>query len=148
LHDLGKLAVSDAVLRKPGKLTAAEFEQIKGHAAAGAAILSGSTSAVLCLAQEIALSHHEWWDGSGYPAGLGGDAIPLSGRIVALADVYDALTHARPYKRAWSAARAAAEIQRLSGRQFDPAVVDAFGSLHPRELVGPLASGEQLREVA
>jgi response regulator RpfG family c-di-GMP phosphodiesterase len=148
LHDIGKLAVSDSVLLKPGKLTAEEFEQVKGHARAGAAILSGSTSAVLCLAREIALTHHEWWDGSGYPAGLKGDGIPLSGRIVACADVFDALTHARPYKQAWPLAEAVAEVCRLGGRQFDPAVVAAFRELNPTELVGPLASRSHLEAVA
>ena len=126
LHDIGKLAISDTILLKPGKLTPEEFAQIKTHPAAGAAILSGSTSQVLRLAEEIALSHHEWWDGSGYPAGLRGQAIPLSGRIVALADVFDALTHARPYKPAWPVNHALAEIDRLAGRQFDPDIAAAF----------------------
>jgi putative two-component system response regulator len=137
LHDIGKLAIPDAILLKPGKLTDAELEQIKGHAAAGAAILAGSTSEVLCLAQEIALSHHEWWDGSGYPNGLSGEAIPVSGRIVALADVFDALTHARPYKEAWTAGDAVAEVCRLRGRQFEPSVVDAFMRLDPHDPVIP-----------
>jgi len=148
LHDIGKLAVSDTLLLKPGKLTAAEFEQIKGHAAAGAAILSGSNYDVLYLAQEITLTHHGWWDGSGYPAGLKGDAIPLSGRIVALADVFDALTHARPDKQAWPLDEAVAEVRRLAGRQFDPAVVDAFHELDSGELVRPLAARSHLKAVA
>ncbi|MHB1567623.1 MAG: HD-GYP domain-containing protein [Solirubrobacteraceae bacterium] len=126
LHDLGKLAISDTILLKPGKLTPEEFTQVKAHPAAGAAILSGSASEVLRLAEEIALTHHEWWDGSGYPAGLSAERIPLSGRIVALADVFDALTHARPYKPAWARDRAIAEIDRLTGHQFDPEVVAAF----------------------
>jgi putative two-component system response regulator len=138
LHDIGKLAVSDALLLKPGKLTPDEVLQMKRHAAAGAAILSGSTSDVLRLASEIALSHHEWWDGSGYPNGLKGDAIPLSGRIVAIADVFDALAHARPYKQAWPLDDAVAEIERLCGRQFDPAIVEAFHTLDPQTLVGPV----------
>jgi putative two-component system response regulator len=140
LHDIGKLAVSDAVLRKPGPLTAHEFEQVKLHAVAGATILSASSTEVLRLAQEIALSHHEWWDGSGYPAGVQGIAIPLSGRIVALADVFDALTHTRPYKAPWSVERAVAEVKRLRGSQFDPDVVDAFLTLDPGRLVAPIAS--------
>jgi putative two-component system response regulator len=144
LHDIGKLAVSDSLLLKPGKLTGNEFEQIKGHAAAGAAILSGSTYDVLCLAEEIALTHHEWWDGSGYPAGLAGEAIPLGGRIVALADVFDALTHPRPYKPAWPLADALAEVERLSGRQFDPDVADAFRALDPLLLVGPVAVAQNV----
>jgi response regulator RpfG family c-di-GMP phosphodiesterase len=136
LHDIGKLSVSDAVLRKPGRLTAEECEKVKTHTSVGAAILSGSHSAVLQLAAEIALTHHEWWDGSGYPGGLSGDAIPLSGRIVALADVFDALTHIRPYKNAWSISRAVAKITALAGRQFDPAVVAAFRQLGLDELAG------------
>jgi hypothetical protein len=144
LHDIGKLAVSDALLLKPGKLTGEEFEQVKKHPAAGAAILSGSTYDVLCLAEEIALTHHEWWDGSGYPAGLSGEAIPLSGRIVALADVFDALTHPRPYKQAWLLADAVAEIERLQGSQFDPAVVDAFRGLDPVALVGPISTSSRV----
>ncbi len=140
LHDIGKLAVSDSILLKAERLTEDEFEQIKGHAALGADILSGSTSEVLDLAQEIALTHHEWWDGSGYPNALAGEDIPLSGRLVALADVFDALTHERPYKPAWSIVDAVAEIRRLDGAQFDPQVVNAFLGLDPRELVQPLAS--------
>ena len=148
LHDIGKLAVSDTVLLKPGKLTDEEFEQIKGHPAAGAAILSGSTSDVLRLAEEIALTHHEWWDGSGYPAGLRGEAIPLSGRIVAIADVFDALTHARPYKRAWPLREALVEIHRFRERRFDPALVDAFERLDPHELTRPVAPEPGLSAVA
>jgi putative two-component system response regulator len=126
LHDLGKLAVADAVLLKAGKLTHEEFEQVKGHAEAGASILSGAHSDVLRMGREIARTHHEWWDGTGYPHGLGGTAIPAAGRIVALADVYDALTSPRPYKNAWTHDQARAELVRLRGRQFDPDVVDAF----------------------
>lgn len=140
LHDIGKLAIPDAILLKPGRLTPEEYEQMKGHAAAGAAILAGSRSDALRLAGEIALTHHEWWDGGGYPAGLSGEAIPLCGRIVALADVFDALTHERPYKHAWEADEAAAEIGRLAGRQFDPAVVRVFDELDPAALVSPAAS--------
>ena len=135
LHDVGKLAIPDAILLKPGKLTPAEFEQVKQHTTAGAAILAGSASEVLRLAEEVALTHHEWWNGHGYPAGLKGSAIPLSGRIVALADVFDALTHARPYKSRWTVEQALAEITRLKGRQFDPALVDAFNRLNPHAFV-------------
>jgi putative nucleotidyltransferase with HDIG domain len=135
LHDLGKLSLPDSILLKPAKLSVAEYRKVKRHPAAGAAILRGSSSRVLRLAEEIALTHHEWWDGSGYPAGLKGDEIPLAGRIVALADVFDALTHARPYKRAWPIGRAVAEIERLAGRQFDPRLVKAFLALDPSGLV-------------
>jgi putative two-component system response regulator len=144
LHDIGKLAVSDTILLKPGTLTPEELEVMRGHAAAGAAILAGSNSEVLRAGQEIALTHHEWWDGSGYPAGLEGEAIPPSGRIVAVADVFDAMTHARPYKEAWPVAKAFEEICRLAGRHFDPAVVEAFCKLDPHELVGTLASRSHL----
>jgi putative two-component system response regulator len=137
LHDIGKLAVPDAILLKPGKLTVEEFDQVKEHAAVGASILSGSSSEVLCLAEEIALTHHEWWDGSGYPAGLEGDSIPVSGRIVALADVFDALIHTRPYKAAWPLTKAVREIRNLAGRQFDPRIVDLFCELDPSEFVDP-----------
>ena len=99
LHDLGKLSLPDAILLKPAKLSVAEYRKVKRHPAAGASILSGSSSRVLRLAEEIALTHHEWWDGGGYPAGLKGEEIPLAGRIVALADVFDALTHALRTRR-------------------------------------------------
>lgn len=147
LHDLGKLSVSDTILLKPGKLSTEEYEQMKTHANVGAAILAGSSSDVLRLAEEIARTHHEWWDGSGYPAGLRGEAIPLSGRIVALADVFDALTHARPYKQAWSVEATAAEIRRLNGRQFDPEIVAAFGELDVKALTA-LAGHPQLQALA
>lgn len=126
LHDVGKVAVSDSLLLKPGKLTAEEFEQVKRHAAAGASILAASNSAVLRVAEEIARGHHEWWNGSGYPSGLVREEIPLSARIVAIADVFDALTHVRPYKGAWPVEQAVEEVRRLSGQQFDPQVVAAF----------------------
>jgi PAS domain S-box-containing protein len=134
LHDVGKLGVSDQLLLKPGKLTAAEYERMKEHTTDGAAILANSNSDVLQLAEQIALSHHEWWNGNGYPHGLEGDQIPLPARIVAVADVFDALTHRRPYKHAWPVERAIAEIRRLSGSQFDPRVVDAFNKLNPQTL--------------
>jgi putative two-component system response regulator len=148
LHDIGKVAVPDAVLLKPGKLTDEEFDLMRKHAAAGADILAGSNSDVLRCAREIALTHHEWWDGGGYPAGIAGEAIPLSGRIAALADVFDALTHARPYKEAWPIADAVAEVRSLAGRQFDPAVVSAFDELDPSRLVRPVATGPELAPVA
>jgi putative two-component system response regulator len=136
LHDIGKLGVSDTILLKPGRLTDEELKTMRLHAALGAQILSGSSSDVLQLAERIALTHHEWWDGGGYPRGLKEDEIPQCGRIVALADVFDALTHARPYKEAWSVDRAVAEVHRLRGVQFDPAVVEAFDHLDAEELVG------------
>lgn len=135
LHDLGKLAVPEMILLKAGRLTDAEFDQVRGHPVAGAAILSDGASPVLRLAAEIALTHHEWWDGTGYPAGLQGEATPRSGRIVALADVFDALTHARPYKAPWTIDAALVEIHRLRGRQFEPTVVEAFVRLDLMQLV-------------
>ncbi len=138
LHDIGKLAVPDGILLKPGPLADYEREVMQGHAEAGRRVLSGSGSPVLKMASVIAASHHERWDGMGYPAGLSGEAIPLVGRVVAVADVYDALTHDRPYKSAWPAERAIAEIKRAAGSHFDPRVVAAF--LATRELVAtPLA---------
>jgi PAS domain S-box-containing protein/putative nucleotidyltransferase with HDIG domain len=142
LHDIGKLGVSDTVLLKPGKLTPEELEHMRQHAETGATILSGSSSDVLGLAEQIAQSHHEWWNGTGYPAGLRGDEIPLCARIVAVADVFDALTHKRPYKQAWPVEEAVAEIRRLRGVQFDPQVVDAFDELDPYVLAGFRAHNE------
>jgi putative two-component system response regulator len=148
LHDIGKLGVPDAILLKSGPLADAEIELMRTHTTVGAAILSGSTSDVLQLAERIALTHHEWWDGSGYPNGLQGEAIPQCGRIVALADVFDALTHARPYKEAWPVERAAAEVQRLRERHFDPDVVDAFEGLDASELAGEPKRGRGDLETA
>jgi putative two-component system response regulator len=125
LHDVGKIGIPDAVLLKLGKLTDDEFALVKTHTTIGARILSGSHFGLLRLAEEIAFSHHERWDGSGYE-GMVGEAIPLAGRIVAIADVFDALTQKRPYKAAWSIADAVQEIDRQRNRQFDPALVDAF----------------------
>ncbi len=133
LHDVGKLALSDTIVLKRGKLTDAEMQEVRKHPEDGARILANSNSDVLQLAEQIALGHHEWWDGSGYPFGLAGEEIPQCARIVAVADVYDALTHARPYKQAWPIEQAIDEIRSLSGRQFDPDVVDALLELdHPR----------------
>ena len=147
LHDVGKLGVSDSVLLKPGKLTPQELEHMRRHAETGATILSGSSSAVLRAAEEIARCHHEWWDGTGYPSRLQGEEIPLSARIVALADVFDALTHKRPYKPAWPVDEAVAEIHRLRSLQFDPQVVDAFDRLDPYRLAG-IARPDEARQAA
>jgi len=125
LHDVGKIGVPDTILLKMGKLTAVEFEVVKQHTVIGARILSGGKFPLLRLAEEIAFSHHERWDGDGY-AGMRNTNIPLAGRIVAVADVFDALTQQRPYKPAWPVAEAIAEIERQRDRQFDPGVVDAF----------------------
>jgi putative two-component system response regulator len=126
LHDVGKIGITDSILLKPGRLTSEEFATMKAHATIGANLLSGGQSGLVQLAELIARTHHERWDGSGYPQGLRGEEIPLCGRIVALADVFDALTHERPYKQAWPVAQAAQEIQNQSGRQFDPHLVSIF----------------------
>jgi putative two-component system response regulator len=135
LHDIGKIGVSDALLLKRGTYTLEDAAEMREHAAIGARILSGSTNELLTLAEEIALTHHERWDGSGYPQGLRGDAIPLSGRIVAVADVFDALAHRRPYKEAWPVPRAVSEIADGAGSAFDPRVAEAFGRLDHAALV-------------
>lgn len=139
LHDVGKIGIPDSVLMKLGKLTHEEFELVKTHTTIGARILSGSRFGVLRLAEEIALSHHERWDGGGY-AGTSADRIPLAGRIVAVADVFDALTQERPYKTAWSVADAIAEIEHQRARQFDPIIVEAFLRVVEREALTPLAN--------
>ena len=129
LHDVGKIGIHDSILLKPGPLDEEEFEIMKTHARIGAEILSGSRFPSLRAAEEIALSHHERWDGSGYPQGLVRAAIPLRARIVALADVFDSLTHTRVYKPAWTAEEAIDYIGDGAGTQFDPDLVQAFLSL-------------------
>lgn len=126
MHDVGKLGTPDYILLKPGRLTAEEFEIMKCHAAIGYEILKDSSSPMLQLAAQIAWSHHEKWDGSGYPRGLAGDAIPIAGRIVAVADVFDALTSERPYKNAWELGSAIDHIKDLRGQHFDPRCADAL----------------------
>jgi len=126
LHDIGKIGVSDNILLKPGRLEDHEFEQMKLHTFIGAEILAHAESPILSLAREIALYHHERWDGKGYLEGLSGEDIPLSARIVAVADAYDAMTSHRPYQQARSKEDAVKEIKRCSGSQFDPKVVEAF----------------------
>jgi putative two-component system response regulator len=126
LHDIGKIGIPDHILLKAGKLTTEEFEIMKKHSTIGAKILGGSNSPVLKLAAAIALTHHEKWNGTGYPLGLTGEQIPLAGRIVAVADVFDALTHERPYKRAWTQPAAVDYIKGLAGTDFDPLIVAAF----------------------
>ncbi len=132
MHDLGKIGIPDAVLLKPGSLTPDEFEVMKNHPRIGAHILGNSRMGVLKLAETIALTHHEKFDGTGYPQGLKGDAIPLAGRIVAVADVFDALMTKRCYKPAFSLEVATDIIVKGSGTHFDPAVVNAFMSVHDK----------------
>jgi len=126
MHDIGKVGVSDNILLKPGRLTPQEFELMKQHAAYGYDILQDSSSRVLQAGAAIALGHHEKYDGSGYPNGLSGQAIPIFSRIVAVADVFDALTSERPYKRAWSLEQAAEHIKAGAGKHFDPKCVAVF----------------------
>ena len=127
LHDVGKIGVPDSVLLKPGKLTEQEFELMQAHTTIGAQLLLDEDGdALLNMAREIALSHHERWDGQGYPYGIQDTEIPLMGRIVAVVDVFDALTHHRPYKKAWSRRQALEYIKAKKGSTFDPEVVEAF----------------------
>jgi putative two-component system response regulator len=142
LHDIGKIGIPDAILLKPGRLSGAEFEVIKTHTTIGAEILSGSRSPLLVLAERIARTHHERWDGRGYPRGLAGEQIPLAGRIVAVADVFDALTHQRPYKEAWPVQQAVSEVLAQAGAQFDPRLVDAFSRLDHSTLLRSVKESE------
>lgn len=128
MHDIGKVGIPDAILLKPGKLTDTEFLFMKEHAKIGSEILNGSSSRLMQVGAEIALSHHEKYDGTGYPYGLKGEQIPIYGRIIAVADVFDALTSDRPYKQAWSIEMAMAFLEENKGKHFDPRCVDAFFS--------------------
>jgi putative two-component system response regulator len=126
MHDIGKVGIADQILLKPGRLTPDEFEIMKQHAIYGYEILKGSSSRVLQAGAEIARAHHEKFDGSGYPKGLRGDEIPIFSRIVAVADVFDALTSERQYKKAWPLEQACAFLKANSGSHFDPACVTSF----------------------
>lgn len=126
MHDTGKIGIPDAILKKPGKLDQQEWQTMRTHSALGYKILAKSDTPLFTLAAEVALSHHEKWDGSGYPRGLQGEDIPLSARIVAIADVFDALTMKRPYKEAWPLDRAFSEIERGAGNHFDPDLAGKF----------------------
>ncbi|MDI1360856.1 HD domain-containing phosphohydrolase [Methylotenera sp.] len=134
MHDIGKIGIPDAILLKPGKFEPNEWEIMKTHVNIGAEILKDGNSDLLILASEIALSHHEKWDGSGYPNGLAGASIPQSGRIVAVADVFDALTSPRPYKKAWSIDASVNYIKENAGVHFDPEVVEHFKKCLPEIL--------------
>ncbi len=150
LHDIGKIGVPDVILLKTGKLTAEEFTIMKHHTTIGARVLEGGQSDLTRMAEEIALTHHERWDGSGYPQGLQGDRIPLTGRIVAIVDVWDALTTERSYKAAWSREEAWREMAAQSGKHFDPYLIEVFlgmiaGSFHAEP---PVAAGEDTPDQA
>ena len=151
MHDIGKIGIPDRILLKPGKLDSQEWEVVKAHTTAGAQILAESSNPLVQMARDIAMSHHERWDGSGYPAGLKGEEIPVAARICAVVDVYDALLARRSYKEAWTAQQALAEIRQGSGTHFDPKLVVAFLALAPEldsELTRPQkgydAQSEQL----
>jgi HD-GYP domain-containing protein (c-di-GMP phosphodiesterase class II) len=126
MHDIGKIGIPDRILLKPGPLEPPEYEHMKTHTMIGAQLLSGSRAPTIQLAELVARTHHERWDGSGYPAGLRGEEIPLPARICAICDVFDALVSERPYKSAWPVARALEEIRSLSGAAFDPRLVELF----------------------
>ncbi|WP_378954712.1 HD-GYP domain-containing protein [Pelosinus sp. sgz500959] len=134
MHDVGKIGIPDRILLKPGKLDKDEWEIMKTHTIIGAKIIGKHSSDILTLARQVALTHHEKWDGTGYPNGLVGEDIPLPGRIVMLADVFDALTSDRPYKKAWSEVDAIQEIKNSSGHHFDPQLVLAFMKALPEIL--------------
>ena len=126
MHDVGKIGISDKILLKPGPLDAAEWEIMKTHCYIGYKIVTSAKSTILQTAGMVAYTHHEKWDGSGYPRGLRGDDIPLFGRIVAVADVFDALLSERPYKKAWTIEKAVEEIRSGAGKHFDPEIVEVF----------------------
>ncbi|MBU0994706.1 MAG: two-component system response regulator [Proteobacteria bacterium] len=134
MHDLGKIGIPDTILHKPAKLTKEEFEIMKTHTTIGAGLLAGSNSRILQTAEIIALTHHERWDGTGYPNSLSGEDIPLVGRISGIADVFDALISNRPYKKGWPFEKAIEEIERNSGSHFDPRLVEKFLKLKPELL--------------
>lgn len=131
MHDLGKIGIPDTILHKPGKLTHEEYETMKTHTTIGAGLLGGSKSRILQTAEIIALTHHEKWDGTGYPRGLKGEDIPLVGRISCIADVFDALVSDRPYKEGWPFEKAMEEILNCAGSHFDPKLVKLFKALEP-----------------
>lgn len=134
MHDIGKLGIPDSILLKPGHLTDAEWEVMKSHPKIGADLLSGSHSKLLQMAEMIALTHHERWDGTGYPNGLKGEAIPLVGRICSICDVFDAMTTVRPYKLAWPVEKALNEMARMAGSHLDPALFKLFEQILPQIL--------------
>jgi putative two-component system response regulator len=131
LHDIGKIGISDSILKKPGKLTPEEYEIMKTHTTIGAKLLSGSTSPLMKLAQTIALTHHEKWDGTGYPNKIKGEEIPFTGQICSVADVFDALTSKRPYKEPWTSEQAIEEMVKGKGTHFNPAMIDRFLAILP-----------------
>lgn len=142
LHDVGKIGVPDSVLLKPGKYTEVEHKVMQRHCLIGGELLSGGRSDTIRMAERIACMHHEKWNGEGYPRGLQKDEIDIEGRIVAVADVFDALTHDRPYKKAWPVEEAVTEISAQSGRHFDPEIVEAFLTLPHNDLAKVSLNGK------
>jgi putative two-component system response regulator len=135
LHDVGKIGIHDNILLKPARLTPEEFAEMKTHTMIGATILSGSRYSVLKTGEMIARSHHERWDGSGYPDGTSGEAIPIEARIVTVVDIFDALIHDRPYKTAWPVAEAVAELECIAGTHCDPEIIRAFVAVYQRKQI-------------
>ena len=131
MHDVGKIGIPDRILQKPGPLDPDEWKVMQSHVTIGAEIIGEHAGGMLALARQIALTHHEKYDGSGYPNGLAGEDIPLVGRIVAIADVFDALTSIRPYKKAWTEEEAVNFLREQKGRHFDPQLVDLFAAEMP-----------------
>ncbi len=140
LHDVGKIGVPESILLKRGRLTSEETSVMESHVEIGHSILAGSSSPLLGMAEQIVLAHHERWDGKGYPRGLHGEQVPLAARVVAVADTFDALAHARPYREALTLEESVAEIRSLAGSQFDPQVVRAFERLDHAALLARFES--------
>ncbi len=144
LHDIGKLGIPDSILLKPGKLTTEEFEIMKTHTTIGAKLLGGSRSAFMKMAETIALTHHEKWDGSGYPNHIKENQIPMVGRICGICDVFDALTSQRPYKQPWPFQKAVEEVKSQSGKHFEPYLVETFVKILPE--IKNIYSQHQIQE--
>jgi putative two-component system response regulator len=138
LHDIGKIGIADSILLKPGRLRPDELEVMKTHTLIGSQILVGSSSRLLRSAEEITRTHHERWDGKGYPLGTTGDETPIAGRLTAVADVFDALNFSRPYKDAWPLDAVLAELELAAGRQLDPALVEILLGLDHDALLAPV----------
>ena len=147
LHDIGKIGIADSILLKPGRLRTDELAVMKTHTLIGSQILAGSHSRLLQVGEEIARTHHERWDGRGYPVGIAGEDIPITGRLTAVADVFDALNFSRPYKEAWPLDAALAEMELSAGRQLDPKLVEVLAGLDHHALLAPVGL-EEAREVA
>jgi len=142
LHDIGKIGIADSILLKPGRLRPDEIAVMQTHTLIGSQILSGSSSRLLQMGEVIARTHHERWDGRGYPVGIAGTDIPITGRLTAVADVFDALNFSRPYKEAWPLDAALAEMVLAAGRQLDPEIVGILRTLDHEALLGRVGPEE------